>query len=205
MKREHDHFGLVVLAHVLITMFFKRNGITYFSAYLYQIFTFCSCVWLLQNECDFSILQDEKNATGKKILKGAVYGFSFACIVIAFCMLVFGLKIYPQYLFKVSSGWILNQIVFQLFVALGEEILYRFYLYEKLLAFGIPKWISVVIVSSLFGYVHIYLHGGWFQAIIAFLFSIFVFVIKRREGNSYFMLVAIHLTYNLCYYFSFLR
>lgn len=205
MKREYYHFGLVFLVHVLITMFFRKNGITYLGAYLYHIFTFCSCVWLLNNECNFTIFKDKNNTSVKKILKGAVYGFAFACIVIAFCMSVFELKIFPQYLFKVNKVWILNQIMFQLVVALGEEILYRFYLYEKLLAFKVPEWISVVIVSSLFAYVHIYLHGGWFQAIIAFIFSIFTFVIKRRDGNSYLMLVAIHLTYNLCYYFSFLR
>lgn len=204
-KKEHYHFWAVFLIHLLITMFFKKNGVTYFYAYLYHILTFCSCAWLMKNDCSFSTFKDKKNDCLKKILIGVVYGFGFACIVVTFFMLVFELKIFPHHLFKMSSRWILNQIVFQSFVALSEEILYRFYLYEELVAFNIPEWLSVAVVSILFAYVHIYLHGGWMQAIIAFVFSIFAFVIKSRDVDSYLMLVATHLTYNLCYYFSFLE
>ena len=204
MRKEHCHCLIIILIHLLANMYFKWNGISYFTSYLYQIFTLCSCEWLLDSDFKFSIFKDQNALSFKKILIGAAYGFGFAVAVIVFFALVSEVTLFPQYVFEMTGGMIFNQIIFQLLVALAEESMYRFYLYEELLHLRIPRWIAALVLSLLFASVHFYHNGRWMQFGIALVFSLATFRIKiKSRGNSYLLLAAMHFTYDLCCCFIF--
>ncbi len=204
MKKKHYHCLMIILIHLLANLYFKRNGISYFTSYLYQIFTLCSCVCLLDSDFNFSIFKDQNAFSVKKILAGAACGLGFAVAVIVFFALVSEVTLFPQYVFEMTGGMVFNQIIFQLLVALAEESMYRFYLYEGLSRLKIPGWIAEIVLSLLFAFGHLYHNGRWMQFGIALVFSLAAFRIKmKNRGNSYLLLTAMHYTYDLCCCFIF--
>ncbi len=204
MKKEHCHCLLFILMQLLLIIYSKISGLSYLTAYLYQIVTFLSSAWLLKIDFNFFIFKDQQAFSIKKIIIGVACGFGFAVAIIVFFALVREVTLFPQYVFEMTCGGIVNQIIFQLFVALAEECMFRFYLYEALVHLMIPKWIVGIILSLSFAWAHLFMQSGWIPFGTSLIFSLFAFLIKiKNRDNLYIQLVMMHFIYDLCCCFIF--
>ncbi len=89
------------------------------------------------------------------------------------------------------------QFVYAIFgVALAEELIFRGYIYHKLLQIKNPKWFAIIISSALFGLFHIF-NGNIIQVFMtAFLGFIYCICRERIKGCTLFSLIVAHGVYD---------
>ena len=104
-----------------------------------------------------------------------------------------------------SKELFLGYFLFQVLVAITEELVYRESLYKVFLHFDISMKMSALIASFVFAGVHFYLHLSYVQFASAFVFSVVLFILKTRvESFTLISCMVSHLVYNvLCYYLAF--
>lgn len=93
-------------------------------------------------------------------------------------------------------------VVFQLIVAIVEELVFRECLYIILLSEHIPKIISIIVISISFGFMHFYLYESIIQFICTSIFSFVVFILRHKLKN-YMLISSIstHFVYNIILHF----
>lgn len=69
--------------------------------------------------------------------------------------------------------FLLNAAYQIFFIAVAEEILFRGYLYQKLLDLKLPVWGAALICSILFGLAHIISAGSWLQCLCTAIIGFF--------------------------------
>jgi membrane protease YdiL (CAAX protease family) len=105
------------------------------------------------------------------ILISALGGFSFGSLALSGGALV-----------KYAILWAVAFVL----VGIAEEFLFRGYT-QYTLATGIGFWPAAILLSALFGAVHLGNQGeGWVGALSVFLFGIFACFTLRRTGNLWF-------------------
>jgi uncharacterized protein len=128
-----------------------------------------------------------KGAFGRRFWQGVVWGLSFEAAEIlaiyAFGGFTLGtLALAGTELLKYSILW---AIVFIL-VGMFEEFLFRGYA-QFTLASGVGFWPAAVVLSAVFGAVHLSNPGeGWVGALSVFLFGMFACFTLKRTGNLWF-------------------
>jgi uncharacterized protein len=130
-----------------------------------------------------------RDALGRYFWQGVVWGLlAVTCVM----MLIFaaggfsfgGLALHGGSLVKYGIGWAL---VF-LMVGFFEELLFRGYL-QFTLATAIGFWPSAILLSIVFGFVHLGSRGeNWMGGVTAGLFGLFLCSTLRRTGNLWFAL-----------------
>jgi membrane protease YdiL (CAAX protease family) len=96
--------------------------------------------------------------------------------------------------------FILAFVVLVVIVPISEEVLFRGFLFGKLLK-KIPIWAAVMVTSVLFAF----LHGAWNVAIDTFALSIVLCVLRQITGSIW-PSILLHMTKNgIAYYFLFIN
>src|SRR5699024_7116373 len=120
-------------------------------------------------------LTASKQITGRNIFyqvfRGIGYGFAFA--ILLFVILSFRYQIEVQ---KYSFLIILLQLVSQLIIASAEESFFRYYAFETLSLFKVPVYLSVIVISILFGIAHLITNQTFLNVLLP-LFLVFSFSI----------------------------
>jgi uncharacterized protein len=126
-------------------------------------------------------------AFGSRFWQGAVWGLSFE-VAEMLAIYVFGgftfgtLALAGTELLKYSILWAIAFAV----VGMFEEFLFRGYA-QFTLASGVGFWPAAVVLSAVFGAVHLSNPGeGWVGALSVFLFGMFACFTLKRTGNLWF-------------------
>jgi membrane protease YdiL (CAAX protease family) len=99
-----------------------------------------------------------------------------------------------------SFDYILAFVVLVVVAPIAEETLFRGYLYGKLKKFA-PRWVAILAVSALFGF----LHGQWNVGIDTFILSIFLCSLRDITGSLW-PAIMLHMIKNgIAYYFLFIN
>jgi CAAX protease family protein len=126
-------------------------------------------------------------AFGRRFWQGVVWGLSFEALemlaIYAFGGFRFGtLALAGTELLKYSILWAIAFAV----VGMFEEFLFRGYA-QFTLASGVGFWPAAVVLSAVFGAVHLSNPGeGWVGALSVFLFGMFACFTLKRTGNLWF-------------------
>lgn len=193
-KKEYLPFVIFIIVNILFFMYMKKRGISYFIGYIYHFLVIYYCSLSL-NKFQINFLDSRVNVF-KKFFNGIVYGCSLAIAVVYLFTPFF--EIVPVH-FSISVTLIpriINYFIFQFLVAISEELLFRFYLYEQFFCLGISKTMNILICSLIFSYGHFYLHSDLLQFGITFAVSLFLFCLKNK-WNSCDLLVITHFIYNI--------
>lgn len=194
-SRKDYYFLLLVIVNIVIYRYAKSNGLSSFGTFIYNVFMLCCCKVLLEKKFQFTFSNPNENLM-ETFFRGIVYGGLFAVVVISSMKIILKMETPNFSISMILNSEMLKFIFFQCFVAVSEELTYRFYLYEELCCLKIRKWMSILICSLIFAFLHFYIHGRYLQLVIAFVFSLFMFYLKEK-GNSCYLLSVIHFTYNV--------
>jgi membrane protease YdiL (CAAX protease family) len=125
---------------------------------------------------------------GKLLLKGAFWGFVPSGLILipiyfAGACSFHGLAVHGRELVFYAAAWALAMLA----LGFGEEFLFRGYAL-KTLAEGIGFWPAAVILSSIFGLVHLLFkpHEDWIDPISVALYGVFWCLTLRRTGSLWF-------------------
>jgi CAAX protease family protein len=130
-----------------------------------------------------------ERAFGKLFWQGVLWGLAFETVEIlaiyAFGGFSFGtIALAGSALVKYTIAWAIAFV----FVGLVEESVFRGYS-QYTLGSGIGFWPAALIISGIFGAVHLSNQGeGWVGALSVFVFGIFGCFTLRRTGNLWFII-----------------
>lgn len=83
---------------------------------------------------------------------------------------------------------------------IAEEILFRGFLFGKLLKY-VPVWVAILMTSALFGAIH----GQWYLAIDTFVLSVILCLLRLSTGNIW-ASILLHMAKNgIAYYILFIN
>lgn len=194
-KRVIFSFITIIFVNMIFLIYAKPNGISYFEAYLYHFFIVYYCSLFLKNEFGTVFLDTNENLLATSFL-GVVCGCLLAIVVMLLFKSFFVRTPIHSPMSVTLILRILNYFIFQFLVAISEEVLFRFYLYEEFGFLGIKKLMNVLICSFLFAYAHFYLTRNFLQFVITFTISLFLFYLKNKI-NSFNLLIVTHFVYNI--------
>ena len=154
MNKKWWHFFTLLLIQLAIMFCIHKKGVGYISAIVYNLFVLSYCFVFVRADYSSKLLTASKQITGRNIFyqvfRGIGYGFAFA--ILLFVILSFRYQIEVQ---KYSFLIILLQLVSQLIIASAEESFFRYYAFETLSLFKVPVYLSVIVISILFGIAHL--------------------------------------------------
>jgi CAAX protease family protein len=128
-----------------------------------------------------------RGAFGKLFWQGALWGLAFESIEM---LIIYALGGYSFGTLALAGGALAKYAILwaagMVLVGLFEEFLFRGY-GQFTLASGIGFWPAAILLSGLFGAVHLFNPGeGWVGALSVFLFGLFGCFALRRTGNLWF-------------------
>lgn len=179
---------LIAVAGVYLTVFgivlFNKNLLMSFSLPMRIVLTIAT-QWLLLLVPGILILVNKEKPAGlgfrkEKLLQQIGIGILLAAsmsFVFTVLPILFGFKdMVGSTSYKYSWQFVYEFFYCILGVALAEEIVFRGYIFKKLLEVKSSKWLAIVVSSLLFGLFHVF-NGSWIQvlmtAILGFLYCIF--------------------------------
>lgn len=179
---------LIAVAGVYLTVFgivlFNKNLLMSFSLPMRIVLTIVTQWLLLLVPGILMLVNKEKPASlgfrKEKLLQQIGIGALLAAamsFVFTVLPILFGFKdMVGSTSYKYAWQFVYEFFYCILGVALAEEIVFRGYIFKKLLEVKSSKWLAIVVSSLLFGLFHVF-NGSWIQvlmtAILGFLYCIF--------------------------------
>ena len=197
-KRSYNYYNelLYILVFVAVTIVCKSHlNNLFFDIFANIIFVIIS-IWYAGNKTIFTF-----NNFFVQIINGLWSSFFALFIILFFYRLLFSL--HGKLVFNKAIRW--EYIIFQVLVAVAEELVFRECFYKILSNMKIHIIFIIIFIAFLFGFWHYYLHYSYTQFVSGFIFSFFVLVFKMKIRN-YTLLSCIitHFSYNiLCFYLLF--
>jgi membrane protease YdiL (CAAX protease family) len=179
---------------ILARIHFPERTFTWSSMLLNYLldFAFLSAIVYLMSRIErepFSSygLPFVRNA-GTLLWKGVLWGFIPSALILAPIYLAggctfYGLALPPRQLLFYAIAWAAAMLA----LGFGEEFLFRGYAL-KTLAEGIGFWPAAILLSSIFGLLHLLLkpHEDWIDPISVALYGVFWCLTLRRTGSLWF-------------------
>ena len=148
--------------------------------------------------------------TASNIAKQVLIGLSLAFLLSLFFILIASIfediSLFPQFSGPLDSRDIIFLVLLEIVVALAEEALFNYYLYDSLMLLLSQRYVlSNLVVAFIFAFSHWVLHGSVKQVLVAFVFRSFALLIREkfREDNAFYICSSMHFFYNLMAYFLF--
>lgn len=199
--RESHMLNLTVAVVVVLLVSLAAGEIPYGVSFIYNGLVLWMSVSYLKQDFEIDIRKPQGFSV-KTVLCAVGLALLFAAAVVLFFFLFGEVSLFPPY--RIRTNQLVLILVLQLVIACSEEALFRFYLYEWLHANMGNRWGAVVIASLLFALLHFLTGGIIKQTVIAFVFSLYAFAIKRSKiGCTYYLCSMTHFLYNMCAFFVF--
>ncbi len=148
--------------------------------------------------------------TAVNITKQFSIGLSLAFLLSLFFILIASIfedvSLFPPFSGLLDSSDIIFLVLLEIVVALAEEALFNYYLYDTLMLLLSRRYVlGSLVVAFVFSFSHWVLHGSIKQVLVAFVFRLFALLIRERfhEDNAFYICSSMHFFYNLMAYFLF--
>jgi len=183
---------------------FNQNLLKSFSVPLRMILMIVS-QWLLFlvpgilmiiNKENFGYIGLKKEKILSQIGIGILLAFAMSLVLTVF-PIILGLKEMVGSIIYAETWKFVYQFVYSIFgVALAEELIFRGYIFKKLMEIKNSKWFAIIISSLLFGLFHIF-NGNIIQVFMtAFLGFVFCIFREKIKGCTLLSLIIAHGMYD---------
>lgn len=139
-------------------------------------------------------------SVGRQLIKGIVVGLGL------FCLISLLLKVFFEVDIKVNTsihpGKFMEILVFELVVAVAEELKYRKILIASFTSFfkatNRNYYLFSLLLSTVFGFLHVYMGGNYIQFTSAFIVSMVIYLaIGNFNKNNIISAITIHYVYDV--------
>lgn len=205
-EKKHLHFLILLLVILGTLVYVQTNGIGKIFDIAYNLFVLLYCLRFVRTDYGTEQLSVSKAVIGRsvphQVLHGIGYGSAFAIVVIAALTLTMGLQPELQsYSIPVILWWIVARGI----SAFGEEAFFRYYFYATLRSFQIPVWLSVGLISLLYGAEVLITQQNLAISILAVAASVFLFWLRlSKQRESFLTLSVCHWLFNFYFQYIFL-
>ena len=180
-----------------VIAFYIKPYIGNIISFVYRFFAIVIIDELLSIDYRVKVFERKRESFMKAILFGILFAFLWFLFVYLFSKHVLSIDIYQKFRPELTPGNLLIEFIFELSQCPYEEIFFRFFLFEGFKERNVPRSLSVLSISFLFGLAH-FPDGAWFQSGWAFAFSLIAFLLKELwKENAFYLLVAMHAAFNL--------
>ena len=193
---------LYICVFLFITVIGKSNLDNVRVTIILNIFFLCLSLWYSNPK----VILKPNNLLIVQIMHGLWSAILILCFVLAAYLVCFQVR--PTFAFSIpNSSEYIYYFLFQILVAITEELMYRGCFYTIFEAMHIHKTIIIILISFIFGLSHFYLHESYPQFLSASIFSLALFIFMTKF-NHYTLVscISAHFIYNiLCNYIIFLE
>ena len=148
----------------------------------------------------FEQLGFTKSRMLKQVGIGLLFGVIFIVGILCLMHFIWALPIYTAR----SGQAVFIMVIFQLIIAISEEVLFRGYFILRLNEIFNRQWASIMISALYFAAGHYFNYHYLPQTMIAFLLAVYVSILRLKIKNcSMLSLIIIHLVYDLSAVFLF--
>lgn len=186
--------GGKALDPILSSIHFPDRAFTWSSMLLNYLFDFAfvsAIAWLMsriEGESFASYGLPPTPNAGRLLWKGALWGFVPSVLILIPIYLAggftfYGLALHGRELFIYAMTWAIAMLA----LGFAEEFLFRGYALRTL-AEGIGFWPAAILLSSIFGLVHLIFkpHEDWIDPVSVALYGLFWCLTLRRTGSLWF-------------------
>lgn len=202
-KKENLHFLFILIVYLAGIVYVSSKDLGIISDIVCNSFVLFCCFQFFETDFGSEQISVSKEITGNsmshQIFLGVGYGAASAITYFAVLTLTMGLQ--PE-LQSYSFLIIVWQIFARVISAFGEDLLFRYYIYEKFRSFKFPVLLSSIFVSLLYGIVILISNQILMTGIEAVVFSAFLLYLRlSKQRESYVTLSVCHFVFNFfCMY-----